>query len=152
MRLAEYITGKPEHIPLTDSELVRLKERFSAVKPPQKHTLIIFDVPAAAEMLFTFLRCAELLRDFCPYSLLILTDREYPGSKELTVRYGIEHICGSELDFTREELEMYRKRCGMDALDADAVYELTGGRIQHIRFCILAASICGSPQSCFITA
>lgn len=139
MRLSEYVTGKPEHIPLTDSELVYLKEQFSAAKPPEKNTLLIFDVPAAAEMLLTCLRCTELLKNCCPYSLLILTDREYIGGEDVTEYFGIEHIHGNELDFTQEELAQYLRICKVDNLDPAEIFKLTKGRIQHIRFCILAA-------------
>ncbi|MGN0649573.1 MAG: hypothetical protein ACI4KM_03980 [Oscillospiraceae bacterium] len=139
MRLSEYVTGKPEHIPLTDSELVRLKEIFSAAKPPEKNTLLIFDAPAAAEMLLTCLRCAELLKSSLPYSLLILTDREYSGDEEISRHYDIEHIYENELAFTEYELAQYLKMCGVDYLSASEIYRLTHGRIQHIRLCILAA-------------
>lgn len=141
MRLTEYALGKPEHIPLTDSELVRLKEKFSAIKSPQKRTLLIFDLPEATEMLLAYLRCTELLKYSSPYSLLILTDREYTGSKTILKKYDIEHITENDLNLTEQELAQYLELCGMGNLDSAEIHRLTHGRIHHVRLCILAARV-----------
>ncbi len=138
------ILGHEEQMPVTPSEHARMIRLFSQAEPP--YTLIVFDTPAAEQMILGNLYCFKLFMSYSPVHTVLICGDISEYYMRLAEHYDLPRIMRTELTLTSDEIAEYYSRCGIECRDAEHIRGVTGGEILRVRLTILLSKYGISPE------
>lgn len=131
-RYCEILLGSKEQIPITESDFLKLRDKFDAVRC-EKPLVIIMDSQATSEMVLNNLYCFRLIANHSPAKTAITCESPTFYRRMLIEHNDINLIDSNELALTVEETAEYLQT--RDIYDADAafIHRNTNGEMLRIR-------------------
>lgn len=145
-RYCELILGTREQIPITESDFLRLRDKFDAAHCDKLPVLII-DTPSAAEMVLNNLYCFRLIMTHSP-ACTTITCEELTFYRQMLVEHNnVNIIDQNELSLTVEETDDYLKSYDIKDADAALIHSNIKGEILRTKLCAELLSRGEIPES-----
>ncbi len=130
------VLGIEEHIPVTQSDYNRLCRAFEKTTT-SKMQMVIFDSPAAEEMITKNIYVAKLFTKFAPASAVVLcTKLSYIHDREIAY-YKIHSIREDDFRLTFAETAEYFSSCDIYNANTKKIHAFAGGEILRTRLCAI---------------
>ncbi len=127
-RYCELLLGNKEQIPITESDFIRLRDKFDSAQC-DKVPVFIIDTPSATEMILNNLYCFRLITIYSPASTIMSCEGLTFYHQMLVEHNDINLIDRNELSLTIEETDDYLKSYGITDADAALINRKTKGEM-----------------------